>query len=347
MNQGATLTVIARDWSGPAGADWLRCDPFHLGRTWRDASFAQAVCGIARERRFDLVQSHERIACCDIYRAGDGVHARWLQCRGRVSSPLRRVLTRLHPYHRYVLSAERRTFTSPALRAVVCNSRMVRDDVQRRFGVDDAKLHVIYNGVDLDQFSPLGRQMHRAAMRSKLGIPEGARVVLFVGSGFERKGMDALLRAFARLDSGARLLVVGTDSSQDRYRKLALTLGVAARVTWGGGQKDVAPWYGAADVFALPTLYDPFPNAALEALACGLPLVTSRDCGAAELVNEGVNGYVCDAIDVNALSQRLAQALATSQAMSPAARTSAESFGIEAMASSLLELYRRLLATPR
>jgi UDP-glucose:(heptosyl)LPS alpha-1,3-glucosyltransferase len=344
--QGATLTIIAREWSGSSGsAAWLPCDPFHVGRTWRDAAFARAVCKLTAAHRFDLVQSHERLACCDIYRAGDGVHARWLECRGRVSTPLRRVLTACHPYHRYVLTAERRTFTSPRLRAVICNSYMVRDEVKRRFGVNDAKLHVIYNGVDLQHFSPALKAQHRDAVRAKLGLRADARVVLFVGSGFERKGMDALLRALARLQDDTFLLVVGADAAQKRYERLAGVLGIGSRVHWAGGQQDVTPWYGAADVFALPTLYDPFPNAALEALACGLPLVTSRDCGAAELVREDANGFVCsDALDAGELSLRLARTLEGAARMSAEARDSAAPFGIDATAAQLLALYRRLLS---
>jgi UDP-glucose:(heptosyl)LPS alpha-1,3-glucosyltransferase len=353
--QGASLQIIAREWSGKSGsgksgsdaggdAPWLRCDPFYVGRTWRDAAFARAVCGLARGGRFDLVQSHERIACCDVYRAGDGVHAQWLDNRARTSGILRNALTACHPYHRYVLAAERRTFASPRLRAVICNSRMVRDEIRRRFNVDESKLHVIYNGVDLDYFNPSLRIEHRRALRAKLVIPEAAPTVLFVGSGFERKGLPQLLRAMVRLPPDTRLLVVGRDGAQRGLERLARSLGLGERVRWAGGQQDVRPWYGAADLFALPTLYDPFPNAALEALASGLPLVTSRSCGAAEIVEDGVSGHVCrDALDVDELAAALARTIRASGAMSAAARAAAEPFAIAAMAASLLELYRSLL----
>ena len=86
-------------------------------------------------------------------------------------------------------------------------------------------------------------------------------------------------------------------------RAAAARLGIADRVHFPGPQTDVKPFYGAADCFALPTLYDPFPNAALEALASGLPIIVSRQCGAAELVREGFNGFVVDALDVDALAR--------------------------------------------
>jgi UDP-glucose:(heptosyl)LPS alpha-1,3-glucosyltransferase len=115
-------------------------------------------------------------------------------------------------------------------------------------------------------------------------------------------------------------------------------------VKFFGGVKDVRPFYGAADVFALPTLYDPFPNAALEAWACGLPVVTSTDCGAAELVVEGENGYVCHARDVPGLCQKLGLALSRAAHMADAARTSVSQLSMEAMGARLQALYRHLLA---
>jgi len=84
------VTVLAREWTGDPGRV-IRCDPFHIGRLWRDWSFARAVCREIARRPFDFVQSHERIACCDIYRAGDGVHAQWLHNRRAILGPLARV----------------------------------------------------------------------------------------------------------------------------------------------------------------------------------------------------------------------------------------------------------------
>jgi UDP-glucose:(heptosyl)LPS alpha-1,3-glucosyltransferase len=343
--QGASVTVVARDWTGAEReAQWLRCDPFYVGRIWRDASFARAACD-ATATGFDLVQSHERIACCDLYRAGDGVHAQWLEHRARLLTPLRRLALRAHPYHRYVLAAERRLFASPRLKAVICNSRMVRDEVEHWFGVDRARLHVIHNGVDLDAFHPRLRE-HRAASRRSLGLHEADRVVLFVGAGFERKGVAQLLRALARSDAAnLHLVVVGKDRAEGRMRELARRLGIDSRVHWVGPQRDVRPYYGCADCFALPTFYDPFPNAALEALASGLPVVTTTACGAAELVEPGVSGYVLsDASDASTLAGCLQRAAVASPAMGEAARAAAEPYGLEAMASRLVALYKVLIA---
>lgn len=341
--RGLTVTVLAREWVGDP-KKVVRCDPFHIGRLWRDWSFARAVCREGARRTFDLVQSHERIACCDVYRAGDGVHAQWLHNRRAALGALSRLGLALNPYHRYVLAAERRLFRSSRLRAVICNSRMVKDEIQARFDLAESKLHVIYNGVDIQSFHPRLREVHRAPARAELGIPSGAMTYLFVGGGFERKGVFRLLPAFQRgADTRAHLVVVGEDKAEARAKTLARDLGIGNRVHFLGGRDDVRPWYGAADVFVLPSLYDPFPNAALEAMACGLPVIVTFQCGTAELISEGANGMVCNALDEALLADFLARLdPARAREMGVRARETAAQFGLEAMVQKLVTLYRDL-----
>ena len=341
--QGAAVTIVTRRWDAATPDDALICNPFYLGSLWRDWGFARGVCRTLARHPFDLVQSHERIACCDIYRAGDGVHREWLTQRARVLNPLQRLGVALNPYHHYVLAAEKKLFASPQLKAVICNSRMVKEEIMRHFQVPQEKLHVIYSGVDLETFHPRLKETHRLSVRAQFGIPSDATLFLFVGSGFGRKGLAALLHAFAQLPPAAQLAVVGHDRHAHRYQRLAAQRGIADRVHFLGPQADVKPYYGAADALALPTLYDPFPNAALEALACGLPVITSTKSGAAELIRAGENGFVCDALDKQALTQAL-RALLNGHAenLSAAARATVAGLSLEAMAEQLGALYRTL-----
>jgi UDP-glucose:(heptosyl)LPS alpha-1,3-glucosyltransferase len=340
--EGASVTIVTRHWPGHDGSA-IVLDPFHVGSLWRDWSFARAACAALERRAFDLVQSHERIACCDVYRAGDGVHAQWLAQRARVQSPLRRWLTGLDPHHRFVLAAERSLFAGSRVRAVICNSDMVRREIRARFGTPEAKLVLIRNAVDAARFHPGLRAEMRAGVRGQLGIPAEANVVLHVGSGFERKGVAAFLDAVARTD-GRWAIVVGRDKRSQRYVRQAQALGIAVRVRFVGAVSDVRPYYAAADSFLLATLYDPQPNAVLEAMACGLPVVTTPTCGAAELLAEGSSGYVRDALDAAGMAQALATLDAQrAPAMGTAARAAVEPFTPQAMAREYLDLYRRLL----
>jgi UDP-glucose:(heptosyl)LPS alpha-1,3-glucosyltransferase len=340
--RGVDVTLMARRWQSAEGLRTERLDPFYVGSVWRDAGFARAARAAVARGGYHLVQSHERIDCCHVYRAGDGVHRAWLERRARAEGGAWRALS---PFHRYTLAAEARVFASTRLEAVICNSAMVREEIVRHFGTDPAKLHVIRNGVDTEACSPALRGMHRERVRAQLGIGADEPVFLFVGSGFKRKGVAAALQALARLPAGT-LVVVGGDRHAARYQALAQGLGLGNRARFTGPVADVKPFYGAADAFVLPTLYDPFPNAALEALACGLPVITTDGCGAAEVLDDPACGRVVPAGDVPALAAAMQSLLDTAarEAMGTAARAVAQRLGLETMTDALLALYARLLA---
>jgi UDP-glucose:(heptosyl)LPS alpha-1,3-glucosyltransferase len=346
---GVELTLISRGGEGWGARRFLAVDPFHVGNTWRDASFARAARAAWEAGGFDLVQSHERIAGCDIYRAGDGVHAEWLEIRRAASGSMERLGIALNPYHRYVCDSERHMFEHPRLRAVVCNSLMVRGEIERHFQVPPEKLHVIHNGVDLEHFHPDRRAALRARARAELGLASDGFLFLFVGSGFWRKGLDAAIGALAACgDERLHLAVAGRDRDSERYVRMAAAAGLGARVRMLGGRDDVRPMYAAADCLLLPTRYDPFPNTALEALAMGLPAIVGRRSGAAEILRPGRSGWVCDPGDVPGLGLLLLEAAAASgdNRLLGAARAAAEGYGIDDMARRLTDLYAALGAAP-
>lgn len=343
--RGARLSVITRRWEHQPGVELIAVNPFHIGRLWRDWAFARAACRVVEQRGFDLVQSHERLACCDIYRAGDGVHRIWLRRRAAAGGWRTRLGQWLNPYHHYVLNAEKRLFASSRLKAVICNSQMVRDEIMSCFGLPEERIEVIYNAVDLVRFTPLLRTQHRRAQRELLGVPETAMVYLFVGSGFERKGLSSAIHALASLPKHCYLVVVGKDRAVRRYRRLARTLGVAERVKFAGPQVDTAPFYGMADAFVLPTLYDPFPNVVLEALASGLPVVVSDSCGAVDIIRDGENGFVCSARDIDGLVLRMRRLLDVDlrARWMVISRSLVEHWQADEMTTRLLALYQRIL----
>ncbi|HEY7944815.1 MAG: glycosyltransferase family 4 protein [Burkholderiales bacterium] len=347
LERGVAISLYTREWPQTRLQliEPVLCNPFHIGRLWRDWSFARAVCRAVTRKAPELVQSHERLLCCDVYRAGDGVHRAWLDERQRGGSTLRRWVTEASPYHRYVLAIERRLFASPLLKAVICNSKMVREEIHARFGVAEDRLPVVYNAVDSEAFSPELR-VHRDPVRKKLGVPQDATVFLLVGSGYARKGVATAITALSRLPADTYLFVVGRDKSRGSYKRLARQLGVASRVALVGAQEDPKPFFGAADAFVLPTLYDPCPNAALEAMACGLPVVTSTKCGVAELVTDHDAGFVCDARDIAALAAHMTT-LTDAEARvgrGVRAREAVLPLTPAAMTLQLVLLYRDLLA---
>lgn len=341
------LTIITRSWQGEPKPDWHLhiCNPKKWGRISRERGFAVAARACWEREKFDIVQSHERIAGCDIFRAGDGVHRVWLQQRARVISPFQRMLTRFSGYHRYVMAAEEKMFRSPALKKIICNSLMVKNDIMRCFQVPEEKFAVIYNAIDSQRFTPASAEQ-RQQSREKLQLPAEARVFIYVGSGFERKGLKASISALATTD--AHLLVVGQDKQQSHYASLARSLGCENRVHFLGVQNNVIPFYHAADGLILPTLYDPFPNVILEAMACGLPVITSFTCGGAEFIVDGQQGFVCDALDIASLSAAAAAIpLRTLDSrMGDAARERILPYSPQQLAGQLHALYQQVLQQP-
>lgn len=343
--KAASLHLIARSWEPIQDIQFHRCDPFYLGRLTRDMGFVYFACKTARAIGADLIQSHERLCCCDIYRAGDGVHREWIKQKNRGQSWFKRWAMRLNPYHIYVQHTERLMFESERLRAVICNSRMVKNEILSHFRINENKIHVIYNGVDIAAFHPALKQQ-RQSLREKWAIPCDAPVFLFVGSGFERKGLQQTIDAFADLPGQSYLLVVGYDKHEKRYRANVEKRGLSRRVLFFGSQQDVKPFYALADAFVLPTLYDPFSNAVLEAMACGLPVITSSKAGVAELLADGETGYICNADDTGKITaaMQLLSDKTRAETMGNKARQIAERYDWTAMGDGLVNLYQILVS---
>ena len=321
-------------------------DPFHLGALWRDRGFARAACRAVRRRQPSLVESHERLLCCDVYRATDSVHAVWLAARLKGAAAAGRLAARISPHNRYLLDVERRLFASPWLRAVICGSNMVRDEIRANFAVPEAKLHVIYDSVDTAIFHPELRA-GRASIVERHGIDAAATVYLTVAADFARADLATAIDALAQLPPPAHLVAIGEDPEAARYLALAQARGVANRVTLIGAAVDLRPYYGAADAFVLPALYAPSLGAALEALACAVPVIASAKTGVAELVRAHDCGLVFPSGDVAALAghMRALQDSPTRAAFATNARAAALPHSPTASTLQQVLLYRDLLAT--
>lgn len=342
--RGLNVALLGRSWEGGADVEFIRCDPSRFPRFLRERKFADAACKrLAQESA--IVQSHERMPCCDIFRAGDGVHAAFVAHRARGMNALSGKLLALHPFHRSVIALERRMFASPRLKAVIANSQMVADEIVRHFGFAREKILLVPNGIDLDRFHAGARAQYRAVTRTELGADETRPVALFVGSGFKRKGLDAAIAALAASDVDAELWIVGHDRNPSAYVRRAARAGLKPeRVRMIGPVADPLPYYGAADILLLPSIYDPFPSTAIEALACGLPVVTSTSCGAKEAVVLLERNLVCDAFDPSGLATAVHRAfdLAAKPETAARAREIASGYGIDAMIDRMLAVYAAL-----
>ncbi|MEW5725419.1 MAG: glycosyltransferase family 4 protein [Thermodesulfobacteriota bacterium] len=345
IDRGHEVHVLAREWEAPETPGLV----FHQvhsagGPTFvRQPSFARAVARMVGELKFDLVHSFDRTYSQDVYRAGDGCHLEFLARRARAEGRRRAFFDRLNPKHRALLRLEARLFADPRLKVVLANSERGREEIIRHYGLPGTMVRVLYNGVDRARFHPGLSSRHRDGLRRELGLSPGDPVTLFVGSGFRRKGLKELIEAVAL--TRAVLLVAGGDRKEP-YERLARRRGAAGRVLFLGPRPDVDRLYGAADLFVLPSWYEPFSNACLEALAAGLPVVTTAESGAAEAVEEGRNGFtVRFPVRPEELVDKMEAALSLARAAVIAANTRIlEPFDWDLNVERTLAVYEEFLA---
>lgn len=238
----------------------------------------------------DIHLSLERVPGCDVFRAGDGVHAAWLERRAGFEPLWKRATRWLNPKHKQLLALESQVFDPGRTRAIIANSELVRREILAHSAFPADRVHVVYNGLS----SPTLPE-ERGASRRALGVGPETFCAAFVGSGWDRKGLRTALRAIEMMED-AELLVAGRGPA-DAFR--------SDQARFLGPTHALGTVFGAADVFVLPTYYDPFSNACLEALAAGLPVITSPANGFSEILVPGVHGGIVPAGDALALAEEL------------------------------------------
>lgn len=222
------------------------------------------------------------------------VHAAWLEVSRRTRTTRERLRQSLNPFHPMILRAEKQMLRAREYRRLIALTPEVRDDLVRFYGVPAGDVEVLPNGFSPAEFNPQDRRRDREAVRGQLGIPREATVVLFVANEAGRKGLPQLLRAVSRLrDKSLHVLAVGRFDPAPSV-KVAALLGLGDRTHFHGASAQVARFYAAADVFALPTQYEAWGLVIVEAMACGLPVLTSKLAGAAVAVQEGWTGELLD-----------------------------------------------------
>jgi UDP-glucose:(heptosyl)LPS alpha-1,3-glucosyltransferase len=279
----------ASEW--PA-EEW-RFGPIERVKAAGPIAFADEIEKVARYK-CDLLFSLERIWGCDLYRAGDGVHRAWLMRRDRFGGPFQKLGRLFNRKHSAALALEKSLFANRGARRVIANSAMVKNEIVEFYGYPADEIHIVYNGVPLELFRG---DEQRDRSRAELGLEQDEIAVLFAGSGWERKGLWFAIEAVERLGGKLNLLVAGRGESGKFPASQARFLGVI---------RDMPSLYRAADIFLLPTVYDPFSNACLEALAAGLPVITTKANGFSEIVESGRHGtLIDDPRNVHAISEAL------------------------------------------
>src|SRR5262245_1458490 len=254
--------------------------------------FADELEKIRPQLKCDVLFSLERVWSCDFYRAGDGVHRAWLARRRKFEIPLKQFVRGASRKHRDLLQLEESLFEKRKAGRVIAPSQMVVNEITDLYRYPADKIDVVRNGIPLDKFrfDPGLREKSRAELKLK----EDQIALLFAGSGWERKGLLFAIEATALCKNPKmRLLVAGRGEAR-AYKTTRLRFWREDPLQFLGEVLDLTPIYAAADIFILPTIYDPFSNACLEALTSGLPVITTRSNGFSEIFEDGVHGSIVD-----------------------------------------------------
>lgn len=321
--------------------------------------FLGALDAILAQRRFDIVHAMLPVRRCDLYHPHAGIAAEAVTSgHSKYTSLVRRAGSKLantfNPKRRYFAAVERRLLMSPPPAGarpplVICLSDYIKTTVRNHYPLPADRLPTLINAVDLQKFDPAVAHSHRQEIRQRFGIAPEKVVALMVAQDFERKGLREAIEAWRQVaDERLVLLVVGKDDFAP-YARQAAGAPFPQNLIYAGATRDVRPFYAAADCFVLPTRHDPCSLVVLEALAMGLPVISTRFNGACEVMSEGVHGFVLrDPQDIPALAAAMRKMLDDSArlVMHEACIALRPRLAYEHHLDELIGLYQRALGTP-
>lgn len=223
---------------------------------------------VCQEKKDKFYFSLERVRCPDIYRAGDGVHKVFMNVETK---------SKTNPLHIVYLWIEKRMFKHAKM--IIANSEMVKQQIISTYNIEAKKIEVIYNGVPLKPLSDV------QSIKKEFSIKD-EKILLYVGSGFKRKGVEEVLAIISKLQyQNIKCFIVGKEKKLNYYKNKAKELGIEEKVIFAGPRTDVNKFYSMADIFLFPTHYEPFSNVVLEAMSFENAIITTKQNGAAEILD--------------------------------------------------------------
>jgi UDP-glucose:(heptosyl)LPS alpha-1,3-glucosyltransferase len=324
VRRGHDTSLITSDDATSGSFRSIALKPRGLTRAGRYRRFLRSLGALLRRERYDIVHAMLPVPGCDLYHPHAGVAAVPAAKWNSVFNWRRRALARV----------ERELLTGPNPPVVLCLSDYVKRLVRARYPVPAERLERLFNAVDLDRFTP---QPPRE--------PDGFVNALIIAQAYERKGLRETITALPKVgDARLRLLVVGKQDPS-AYASLARQLGVADRVVFHPPTQSPQAFYAQADFFVLPTKHDPCSLAVLEALAMGLPVISTAFNGATEIMTSGTHGHVLpDPLDTDALARAMRDLCddAKRQEMSRACLALRPRLAYEHHLDELLRIYARV-----
>jgi UDP-glucose:(heptosyl)LPS alpha-1,3-glucosyltransferase len=287
--EGLEIHLFANQWqSGKTSITFHKVPIIPFPRFMRPVSFAYFSNKRIRSKDYDLVHSHDRIFQMDLFTMHGIPHKTWIKEARRKHLSL---------FDRSMVWVEKKGITGSQIPMVLPVSSLVKDELLKLYNIPESKIRVIHPGVSMDRFSAYDQESCRHEIRQRHGLSLSDVVVLFVGMNFEIKRLELVLNGIAYLvakentSSNLKLLVVGKGEKK-RYLTMARDLGIVNRVIFAGVTQEVEKYYLASDIFAMPSQFDTFGLAVLEAMMARLPVIIAQRIGAKDLIESGVQGFV-------------------------------------------------------
>jgi len=307
--------------------------------------FIRNVKSALAGQHYDIVYSLTQFYPTDLYFMGGGMHEHWMHVRD--PNPLLRQLRYLiNPTHLVQRKIERQLCRIENCRAIIANSNMVKRHAIHYGGVPEDRIHVIHNGIDRDIFNPAVRRQHRTITRQAFNLTEDQIVILFIAHNWRRKGLGTLIRALGAIIRQVpqyQLLVAGRGRI-GLFANIIEQQGLDKHIHFVGPVDAPERYYAGADLMVLPTMYDPCAGVTLEAMACGLPVITTASNGASELMDDQCGYILENYADSRTLSQYLSQ-LADDQIrskMGQHAATIMQNHTFQGVAQKTYEIMRKI-----
>lgn len=283
------IDVFANKWRrGKSPVVFHKIPIIPFPRFIRPISFAYFTNKRIRSKDFDLVHGHDRIFRMDLFTMHGIPHRTWIKEARHKPLSL---------FDRSTAWVEEKGIKGSHIPMILAVSTLVKDELLKVYDIPESKIRVIHPGVSIDRFSTLNRESCRYEIRQRHGLLENDVVVLFVGMNFEIKRLDLVVKGVAALvakgnrNSNLKVLVVGK-GGKEQYLTLARDLTIADRVIFVGVTREIEKYYLASDIFAMPSQFDTFGLAVLEAMTAGLPVIITRKVGARDLIDPGIQGFV-------------------------------------------------------
>ncbi len=319
-----------------------------LTRTARYRHWLAALDQHLKSTHYDIVHAALPVPACDIYHphagmAVDAIRNGHRKHRG-LAQWTARLANQFNGRRQAFAAVEQRLLTGPRPPVVISLSHYVQTAIESAYSLPPDRHACLFNAVDLQRFDPETSAIAGRKWRQRLGLAGHDVLALMIAQDFARKGLHEAIAALSQVrDSRLKLVVVGKPNPA-AWRQQALSAGVADRVIFAGPTSQPAACYAAADLFVLPTKHDPCSLVVLEALAMGVPVITTSKNGAAEIMTPGTHGEVlADPADVDSLAaamKRLCQDI-TRQQMSAACLQLRPRLSYERHVEDLLQIYRR------